>query len=88
MASLARLRPVLRMPTRSTVTLLGLSSRGFRTTIPLLHAAPVDRSPPDQANVPLTGGTTKAQYVNPYKDKSALDKAAELFFFTEILRGK
>ncbi|KAG9127886.1 hypothetical protein FRC07_007961 [Ceratobasidium sp. 392] len=88
MASLTRLRPILRQPTRNTAVLLGLSHRAFATTIPRLHAAPVDRSPqPNPADVPRTGGTTASQYVSPYKDKSAFDKAAELFFFTEILRG-
>ncbi|KAG9101704.1 hypothetical protein FRC06_002714 [Ceratobasidium sp. 370] len=88
MASLTRLRPILRLPTRNTATLLGLSHRAFATTIPRLHATPVDRSPqPNPADVPRTGGTTASQYVSPYKDKSAFDKAAELFFFTEILRG-
>jgi hypothetical protein len=89
MASLTRLRPVLRLPARNTATLLGLSHRTFATTFPRFHATPVDRSQqPNLADVPRTGGTTASQYVNPYKDKSALDKAAELFFFTEILRGK
>jgi hypothetical protein len=33
-------------------------------------------------------GAEPDKYVNPYKGgASALDKAAELFFFTEILRG-
>ncbi|KAG8721548.1 hypothetical protein FRC08_012213 [Ceratobasidium sp. 394] len=88
MASLTRLRPILRLPARNTAMLLGLSHRTFVTTIPCLHATPVDRSPqPNPADVPRTGGTTASQYVSPYKDKSAFDKAAELFFFTEILRG-
>lgn len=89
MASLTRLRPVLRLPTRNTVTLLGLSSRTFATTITRFHATPVDRSPqPNPADASRTGGTTASQYISPYKNKSALDKAAELFFFTEILRGE
>ncbi|QRV72994.1 NADH dehydrogenase (ubiquinone) Fe-S protein 8 [Ceratobasidium sp. AG-Ba] len=88
MASLARLRPVLRVPVRNTATLLGLSYRGFTTTFPRFHAAPVDRpSRSNPADVTRTGGATPPQFVNPYQEKSALDKAAELFFFTEILRG-
>ncbi|CAE6454915.1 unnamed protein product [Rhizoctonia solani] len=89
MASLARLGPVLRFPARNTATVLGLSRRTFATTILRLHATPVERSPqPNPADVPRTVGTTQSQYVSPYKKKSALDKAAELFFFTEILRGR
>ncbi|CAE6442671.1 unnamed protein product [Rhizoctonia solani] len=85
MASLTRLGPVLRLPARNTATVLGLSRRTFVTTIPRLHATPVDRPPLlNPVDVPRT---TQSQQVSPYKKKSALDKAAELFFFTEILRG-
>ncbi|CAE6510760.1 unnamed protein product [Rhizoctonia solani] len=85
MASLTRLGPVLRLPARNSATVLGLSRRTFVTTIPRLHATPVDRSPqPNPTGASRTGGTTQ---LSPYKGKSALDKAAELFFFTEILRG-
>ncbi|CAE6506116.1 unnamed protein product [Rhizoctonia solani] len=88
MASLARLGLVLRLPARNTPMVLGLSRRTLTTTIPRLHATPVDRSPqPNPADVPRTGSTTQPQYMSLYKKKSALDKAAELFFFTEILRG-
>lgn len=89
MASLTRLRPVLRLPARNTVTLLGISHRTFATTIPRFHATPVGKSTEtNPVDAPRTGGTAAPLYVNPYKDKSALDKAAELFFFTEILRGE
>ncbi|KAJ1308884.1 hypothetical protein OPQ81_004571 [Rhizoctonia solani] len=85
MGSLARLGPVLRLPARNTATVLGLSRRTFVTTLPRLHATPVDPSP--QPNHTRTGASTRSQHVSTYKEKSALDKAAELFFFTEILRG-
>lgn len=44
-----------------------------------------------QPNIGVSNQGASAEpdkYVNPYKGgASALDKAAELFFFTEILRG-
>ncbi|GAB1519865.1 ndufs8, ubiquinone oxidoreductase 23 kd subunit [Rhizoctonia solani] len=88
MASFGRLAPALRLPARNSATLLGLSRRTFVTTIPRLHATPVDPSPrPNSADIPRTGTTAQSHHLSPYKNKSALDKAAELFFFTEILRG-
>jgi NADH dehydrogenase (ubiquinone) Fe-S protein 8 len=36
----------------------------------------------------VAGATAKAEYPDYSKGESALDKAAQLFFFTEILRGE
>ncbi|TFY77177.1 hypothetical protein EWM64_g6835 [Hericium alpestre] len=86
-----------RIPTVSTAL---IAHRLLSTTPRRLHAEPVQEGPSHVSDVSgrikspgLKTATYTAQdepdkYVDPYKNgPGALDKAAHLFFFTEILRG-
>lgn len=75
-----------------SVTLVSL--RHFSTSRRSLQAQPAHSSTHDSAKSPRLGtGVYSARdepgrYVNPYQGgPSALEKAAHLFFFTEIVRG-
>lgn len=62
------------------------------TEHPQPHVSPAPSRSPDPTTTAFKGaGNQKIvgdNYVNPYKNgPSALDKAAQLFFFTEIVRG-
>lgn len=86
------LSPVIGTPSVSLVAL-----RHFSTSRRTLQAQPVHNHTHDSANhvksPPLGTGVYSAnvepdKYVNPYgSGPSALEKAAHLFFFTEIVRG-
>ena len=71
-----------------------LSLRHLSTTRRALQAQPSHKSSDDSVKSPRLGtGVYSARdepgkYVNPYEGgQSALEKAAHLFFFTEIVRG-
>ena len=71
-----------------------VSLRHLSTSRPTLQAQPVHHDPASHGKSPrLETGVYSARdeqdkYVNPYKGgPSALEKAAHLFFFTEIVRG-
>ena len=71
-----------------------LSLRHFSTSRRTLQAQPAHTSSDDSTKSPRLGtGVYSARdepgkYVNPYEGgPSALEKAAHLFFFTEIVRG-
>jgi hypothetical protein len=71
-----------------------VSLRHLSTSRPTLQAQPVHHDPASHVKSPrLETGVYSARdeqdkYVNPYEGgPSALEKAAHLFFFTEIVRG-
>ena len=92
--------PPLRLPTRlllspapgtPSISLVGL--RRFATSRRTLQAQPAHESVNHLKSPRLGTGVYSARdepdkYVNPYEGgPSALEKAAHIFFFTEIVRG-
>jgi hypothetical protein len=91
------------LPCSNTAPLSLVSYRYISTTLPRLHAEPINvkheerfhghRLDPPAFKSPHGTGTLTAENeagkdVNPYKGgPSAIDKAVHLFFFTEIIRG-
>jgi len=96
---MSTLRPpttLLRVTLRSAAVVHSsrlIATRTFGSSVRRTYADPLP--PPTgtskQPNTGATGqgtGAVSHKYADPYKNgPSALDKAAELFFFTEILRG-
>ena len=97
---MSALRPpttLLRVTFRSAAVvpssrLIAISARTFGSSVRRTYADPLP--PAGASKHPNIGGARQGvgaepdKYVDPYKNgPSALDKAADLFFFTEILRG-
>jgi hypothetical protein len=69
-----------------SITLLSL--RHFSTSRRTLQAQPAHKSSDDSRTGVHSARDEPGKYVNPYEGgQSALEKAAHLFFFTEIVRG-
>lgn len=85
---------LLLSPTTSTPSLHLVALRQFSTSRRTLQAQPVHDSVNHVSSPRLGSGvySTKEEpdkYVNPYAGgPSALEKAAHIFFFTEIVRGR
>ena len=85
---------LLLFPTISTPTISLIAQRHLSTSRRALQAQPAHNHSHDSSKSPRLGtGIYSAKdepgkYVNPYEGgPSALEKAAHLFFFTEIARG-
>ncbi|KAE8221004.1 hypothetical protein CF319_g5562 [Tilletia indica] len=63
------------------------TARGYATGAPQTGPSTLSHNPELQTPNPSATATATAQYPDYSKGPSALDKAANLFFFTEILRG-
>ena len=96
---MSALRPttnLLRISSRSGAVvpsscLIPIPARTFGSSARRPYANPLPTGTSEQPKVGVgrqSAGAELGKYVDPYKNgPSALDKAAELFFFTEILRG-
>lgn len=85
---------LLLFPTTSTPTISLIAQRHLSTSRRTLQAQPAHNHSHDSSKSPRLGTgiysakDEQGKYVNPYEGgPSALEKAAHLFFFTEIARG-